>query len=122
MKIRIKGNSVRLRLTKTDVRSLGTAGVVSDKTSFGTAVFTYQLQLSSNQNDMNASFENGTVTVFIPESMVNTLVHTERIGFDTRQDIGHGETLFILVEKDFQCLDHTIEDQSDMYINPNKTC
>jgi len=27
-----------------------------------------------------------------------------------------------LVEKDFQCLDHTLEDQSDMYHNPNKTC
>lgn len=122
MKIRIRSNSVRLRLTKTDIKNLGATGVVTDTTSFGTGVLTYCLQRSSDRNDMNASFENGTITVFIPESMANILVQTERIGFDTRQDIGHGDTLFILVEKDFQCLDHTIEDQSDMYINPNKTC
>ena len=28
----------------------------------------------------------------------------------------------ILVEKDFQCLDKTTEDQSDFFVNPNTTC
>jgi len=27
-----------------------------------------------------------------------------------------------LLEKDFVCLDHTTEDQSDNYENPNTTC
>ena len=28
----------------------------------------------------------------------------------------------LLIEKDFVCLDHTLEDQSDNYANPNKVC
>ena len=121
MKIRIRGNSVRLRLTKTDVRLLGETGVIEETTSFGNAIFTYQLKRGA-QPGLSASFNNGTITVSMPEQMTDVLVETDQIGFDGRQDIGNNETLFILVEKDFQCLDHTLEDQSDMYLNPNKTC
>ena len=31
-------------------------------------------------------------------------------------------SLYLLIEKDFACLDHSSEDQSDNYENPNKTC
>lgn len=121
MKIRIKGNSVRLRLTKTDVRNLGDAGIVKETTSFGTSVLKYELQ-RAEQDTMTTSFENNTITVFMPSLMVSKLVTTQEISFDAKQNIGNDEILYILVEKDFQCLDHTTEDQSDMYINPNKTC
>jgi hypothetical protein len=100
---------------------MGEIGTIQETTSFGNALFTYRLQRNA-QESMTASFENGTITVYMPDEMVETLVKTDRIGFDTRQDIGNGETLFILAEKDFQCLDHAIEDQTDMYLNPNKTC
>jgi hypothetical protein len=33
-----------------------------------------------------------------------------------------GTLLTLLIEKDFACLDHVDEDQSDNYPNPNKTC
>jgi hypothetical protein len=36
--------------------------------------------------------------------------------------LGNGQSLKLLLEKDFVCLDHTDEDQSDNYPNPNKTC
>lgn len=121
MKIRIKGNSVRLRLTKTDVRNLDETGLVKETTSFGKSVFAYRLH-RAEQKEMTASFENETITVSMPQGMVDILVNTDRITYDARQDIGNEETLYILVEKDFQCIDHTTEDQSDMYINPNKTC
>lgn len=122
MKIRIKGDSVRLRLTQTDVRNLGRVGYVQEQTHFGKTVFGYRLQRSDAANEMSADFTDGNMTVFIPNDFVNILVKTDRIGYDTNQPIGENKSLFILVEKDFQCLDHTLEDQSDMYLNPNKTC
>ena len=33
-------------------------------------------------------------------------------------DLGDGNELYLLLEKDFQCLDNSIEDQTDNYENP----
>ncbi|MBX3252950.1 MAG: hypothetical protein KF862_02325 [Chitinophagaceae bacterium] len=122
MKIRIKGDSVRLRLTQTDIRNLGQQGYVQEQTHFANAIFGYCLRRSNTAGDIYADFSDGKITVFIPDDFVKTLVETDRVGYDAVQSINHGSKLFILVEKDFQCLDHTLEDQSDMYLNPNKTC
>ena len=44
MKIRIKGNSIRLRLTKTDVQNLKEKGIVEEKTIIGSEeIFKYSL-------------------------------------------------------------------------------
>lgn len=122
MKIRIKGDSVRLRLTQTDIRHLGQKGYVQEQTHFGNSIFSYCLRRSNEVADLSADFADNTITVFIPDNFAKTLVDTDRVGFDTKQPLQNNTTLFILVEKDFQCLDHTLEDQSDMYLNPNKTC
>jgi len=122
MKIRIKGDSVRLRLTQTDIRNLGQKGYVQELTHFGNAVFGYRLQRSDEVSELLADFSEGNITVFIPDDFAKILVTTDKVGYDTSQPLGENKSLFILVEKDFQCLDHTLEDQSDMYLNPNKTC
>jgi hypothetical protein len=49
-------------------------------------------------------------------------VDTDVIGFDNTIDMDNGRKLFLLIEKDFVCLDHTLEDQSDNYENPGKVC
>jgi len=36
--------------------------------------------------------------------------------------VSETETLYLLLEKDFVCLDETHEDQADNFENPNKTC
>ena len=43
-------------------------------------------------------------------------------GFQHKQALSNGKELFLLVEKDFVCLDNTFEDQSDNYPNPNAHC
>ena len=45
--------------------------------------------------------------------MIAELVETERVGFEEK-----GDPLYLLVEKDFTCLDQVEEDQSDNYPNP----
>ena len=36
--------------------------------------------------------------------------------------VNHSEFLYLLLEKDFKCIDVTLEDQSDYFDNPEKTC
>lgn len=122
MKIRIKGNSVRLRLTKTEVADLESKGFVAEETRFGTGVFRYRLEQKKDSQHLDACFENGIMTVFIPPVFVKSLLETDKVGYEDSLPGENGHTLFLLVEKDFQCLDQTREDQSDMYINPNQVC
>jgi len=36
--------------------------------------------------------------------------------------INDDQSLYLLIEKDFKCLDETTEDQSDNFENPNIAC
>ncbi|HQF28403.1 MAG TPA: hypothetical protein PLH61_12225 [Bacteroidia bacterium] len=122
MKIRIKGNSVRIRVTKSEVARFTEEGRLEEKTEFGDSVLTYALQCSDKYENPAADFKSNLITVYIPTRVKKEWVETDQVGFNHRMDIGNDKTLFILVEKDFVCLDHTFEDQSDNFPNPNRTC
>lgn len=117
MKIRIRGNTVRLRLSKSEVTDFGERGYIEEKTSFGNAALTYALQTTTHC-DMTADFKDGKITIYLPEEKAKEWVTTNKVGYDANMDLGDGNELYILLEKDFQCLDNSIEDQSDNYENP----
>ncbi len=122
MKLRIKGNSVRYRLTKTDVKNLCSEGYLHDKTSFGKNSFEYALQSKSDIENLSADFSDNKITVSIPQSFLQNWEANDTIGFDSKMKINENDELSILIEKDFQCLDETEEDQSDNFENPSNAC
>lgn len=122
MKIRIKGNSVRYRLSKTDVDILTATGYHEEQTSFGTAVLKYALKRKEDAKELTADYMDNMITTYIPASFLQGWDKNDVIGIDARMPISEGETLYLLIEKDFKCLDDTTEDQSDNYDNPNQTC
>lgn len=117
MKLRIKGNSIRFRLTKSEVDYFEKFRSIEEKTEFGHSTLTYAVKQSSG-NDLAASMENNCITLHLPETMANEWVQTQRVGFNAEMEIGGGKKLYLLIEKDFKCLDETSEDQSDNYENP----
>ena len=123
MKIRIKGNSIRLRLTKTDVADLKEKGMVSEKTVFESeTIFHYSLYVDADSKEINAKFSDQTIEIFLPEKEAKILIDTEQITIENSQYTGEKDQLFLLIEKDLQCLDSTSEDQSDMYENTKTQC
>jgi len=42
------------------------------------------------------------------------------VGFNAKMPVAENGSLYLLLEKDFVCLDETTEDQNDNYENPNK--
>lgn len=122
MKIRMKGNSIRLRLSKTDLRTLEENLIVEEKTNFGNALFIYQLLPSAKHENLDAVMEDGVIKIFIPETFSKVWNNNEIVSLVSQKDLANGEQLHILVEKDFQCLDKTTEDQTDFFINPNTSC
>ena len=118
MKIRIKGNSVRLRLTKTEVETFSREGIYEESVHFGKKKLKYVLKAKADILDLEADFTDDTITVYFPEEAKKSWAETNRVGYSNTVDWNDESKLSILVEKDFTCLDNTIEDQSDNYPNP----
>lgn len=117
MKIRIRGNSVRFRLSRSEVNIFGKEGYIEEQTEFGNECFVYAVQ-KSNGNEIQASFDGTKITMLVPEDILKKWTETQVVGFDNVIDLGEGKELYLLLEKDFKCLDETNEDQSDNYENP----
>ena len=120
MKLRIKSNSIRIRLTKSEVCQLANTGYLEEQTSFGENAFVYALQ-SVDAGKMSASFNTNKITVFIPAAFIKGWDENDTVGFRGTMTTGNNN-LDLLVEKDFICLDETTEDQSDNYENPKINC
>ena len=118
MKIRIKGNSIRLRLTKPEVETFATSGRYEERTQIGQNTLVYVLQAKAGISQLEANFEQNTVTIFFPSDEKELWANSNRVGYSNNEAWNDPETLSLLVEKDFTCLDNTVEDQSDNYPNP----
>ncbi len=112
MKIRIKGNSLRYRLTKTDIDRFSKENYLEEVTDFGNQTLVYALQRSLI-DEMRADFVNNKIILHVPYAIVQEWTTTDRVGFENKSS-----TLYLLIEKDFKCLDNVEEDQSDNYPNP----
>ena len=125
MKIRIKGNFIRYRLTKTDVRRLADEGRIEESTCFGPEpehTFVYALETRPDLQQLDASFDGRTITLYMPLDAAREWPGNDRVGFENEVIVTPHAVLKLLLEKDFVCLDETVEDQSDNYTNPNTFC
>ena len=120
MKLRLKSNSIRIRLTKTEVSTLANTGYLEDKITFVNNAFVYALQ-TIDKSELSATLDTNKITIFIPSAFIKDWPDNDVIGLKGTMTTNN-ESLYLLVEKDFVCLDETTEDQSDNYANPNSTC
>lgn len=116
MKLRIRENSIRFRLTKGEVAEFGEKGLIENSTEFGESVFIYALKSSDSAQNLQASFENGRIEIVVPKAIMENWTNTEEISIS-----GAIESLKVLIEKDFACL--TVregEDESDNFPHPKE--
>ena len=79
MKLRIKGNIIRLRLTQSEVATVGAGGRVQELTLFGPqAQFCYALE-AVDTSHVEADYTNNTITVRVPRTMANDWASTDLV-------------------------------------------
>lgn len=128
MKLRIRGNSIRLRLTKSEVEQFSETGEVKETVEFGLKEnerFVYALISAEVVNSPTAVFENNQLSVFLPKWEAENWTQTNEVGISAEHPIGNDKFLRITVEKDFACLEERPgEDDSDAFPNPleGKNC
>ena len=127
MKLRIKGNSVRLRLTKPEVAAFASTGAIIEETILGpsdTDRLIYGLQ-QANGDGFSVNFGNNRLLVRVPVDVGKAWSTGEDVGFSGEVELSDKDRLQILVEKDFFCLSGcNSESPSDYYEHqdPGKHC
>ena len=121
MKLRVRGSSLRLRLTQREVEELASRGIVEDAIAFAPATrLVYALRVSDEALAPSARFDGARIDVTLPASDARAWSSSDRIGIEAEQPIGDGALLRILVEKDFACLaPRKGEDDGDAFPNPS---
>jgi hypothetical protein len=122
MKLRIKGNSIRLRLGQSDVRRLAIEGEVQESTAFGRSPnerFGYMLLASPEEPAVRASYTDRGMVIRVPRKLIDQWITTDQVGIHAIQSTGDDNELRILIEKDFECIDAPSgESQEDAFPNP----
>lgn len=123
MKIRIKGNSTRLRLSQSEVDELAAGMAVSDSITFGPRPgerLSYQVMVSDDAVAIGAELADNVITFILPATVAGEWAAGDEVSLEADQAIGEERTLRILIEKDFACLNpRRGEDETDMFPNPN---
>lgn len=118
--MRIRGNSIRLRLTKSEVAQFGEKGLVEEKIKFcGGGKLIYALESKVDAQTTSAEFTDNRVAVTISETRARQWAFSDEIEIEAEQEIAEGESLKILIEKDFACLKpRDGEDDRDAFPHP----
>jgi len=117
MKLRLQGNSVRLRLTRSEVERLRETGLVEESVNFGAgAALAYRLQSRPEQGPVEAACRQGIMTVSVDQETAQAWAGSDEVGLYAQSG-----ALAISVEKDFRCLTHPREDERDAYPHPGQT-
>jgi hypothetical protein len=121
MKLRIRGNSLRLRVSRTELTKLAEQGSAEDSIRFAPgAELRYGIEVRPS-GEVAAQLGATALRVFLPRAGVERWLDAEQVAIEGQQPIGDGEMLRILVEKDYTCLaPRAGEDDSDLFPNPQK--
>lgn len=118
MKLRIRGDSLRLRLTRSEVQQLRETGSVVETIHFGATKLEYELCSADVQVPV-ARFDGNRIQVSLPRAQANAWADGDQVSITAAQALEHG-SLALLIEKDFRCLAPRVgEDDGDAFPNPD---
>jgi hypothetical protein len=119
MKLRIRGSSLRLRLSQGEIRELAERGEVAEHVPFAAhAGLTYRLTRDSKIGEITANYAGNIIEIRIPDGRAREWCETDLVTLAHSQPVAGGE-LRIVLEKDFACLaPRSDEDESDNFPHP----
>jgi Family of unknown function (DUF7009) len=128
VKLRIKGDSLRLRLAQGEMQALAAQGEVEDRVCFPAgAVLRYRLRVDHHGSEISATYDANLIEILVPEALAQRWCATDLVTLSATQSIAAGE-LRLVLEKDWACLaPREGEDEADNFPHPQagqglKTC
>jgi len=121
MKLRIKGNSLRLRVSRSELARFQAGGRIEETIHFTAApeaTLTYALESALRPSPVTVRYGSREVTVILSKDRARIWGGQSEVGVYTTLDMGPAGSLEVVVEKDFACLDRSDENNSDAFANP----
>jgi hypothetical protein len=112
MKLRFYSNTLRFRLSRSEVARLAETGRVEESISFPQRELAYAIELGASP-EITASFDGARIRVEVPREQARSWIGSGQAGIETP-----GGSPKILIEKDFQCLHKEGAEQVDAFPNP----
>jgi hypothetical protein len=122
MKLRIKGNSIRLRVTPSEVKRLLRHGEIREHVQFTADPkdrLTYAVTSSSSGYTTSVAYQLGDITVSVPATQLEKWAGSDDVGIYADLMRGDDGGLSVAIEKDLSCLDRSDADNEDTFPNPN---
>jgi hypothetical protein len=122
MKLRIKGNSLRLRVSRSELAHFQAGGRVEETIRFAEAPeakLTYALESAVQLSPVRVRYGFHDVTVILSQDQARVWGAESEVGVYSNLDIGSARSLDVIVEKDFACLDRSDEQNQDTFANPH---
>jgi hypothetical protein len=122
MKLRIKGNSIRLRVSRSELERFLSGNRIEETVHFAPetdARLIYALESARQAVPVVVRYQPQAVTVVLSEDQARIWSGENEIGVYTSVEIGAAGALEVIVEKDFAGLDRSDEDNSDTFANPH---
>jgi hypothetical protein len=122
MKLRIQGNSLRLRITPSELNRLIESGRIQETIHFASgenASLTYSLELAADASPIRVRYSPHEVAVVLPSQDARRWADAQDVGVYAELPASHG-TLHLAVEKDFACLDKDDAENADTFPNPRQ--
>jgi hypothetical protein len=113
MKLRIRANTLRLRLNQKEVEKLAAGEVLREAIEFpGSTSLSYLLKVAQAA-EAQAFFEAGRIHIIVPRVQILHWAENDELGIYFQLPTG-AEPLKIAVEKDLVCIDGPAEEQDPL--------
>jgi uncharacterized protein DUF7009 len=122
MKLRIKGNSLRLRVSRSELASFLEGNKIEETIHFTPSPedrLTYALDSASQTSSVRVEYSRQMVTVILSLDQARIWAAEDEVGVYSTVDIGSEGSLEVMIEKDFACIDRSDEDNQDTFANPH---
>lgn len=116
MKLRTTHNSIRLRIRKSELVQLEQTHLIEEAIGFPAGpTLRFALVIRAQEQLLDAKFENHQIRISIAKSAAKQWIETNQVGIEAQLALPNSEELYLLIEKDFPCLDRENEDKSDTF-------
>ena len=124
MKLRIRGDSIRLRLKRGEVDRVASGVSIEEHTHFAGSTLTCRLE-ACDDTEFSACFVDDTIVVRVPNTNVSVWAGSDEVSLYSEQAMTESGCLSILIEKDFSCLEpghhRDCEDDEDTFPHPARS-
>ena len=123
MKLRIKGNSLRMRISRSEMERLVAVGRIEDTVQFTPVEgesFTYALAHDARTKSVEIRYVPGSVSVVVPSAQVGRWTEESEVGIYESLALDSERSLELILEKDFACSDGSDADNADTFRNPSE--